>query len=116
MYDYPADVLDVVDGDTIDIFADKGTDDFKKMRIRFAKINAPEKNTPEGLAAKAWLKELLTNPDGSFKKIYMFTSKDKKEKYGRYLGEFWLWGEDHTKVPSVNDRMVSSGHAVYKEY
>jgi endonuclease YncB( thermonuclease family) len=116
MYDYPAEVLDIVDGDTIDIFADKGTDDFKKMRIRFSKINAPEKNTPEGVEAKKWLTELLTNPDGTLKHIYLVTIKDKKEKYGRYLGEFWLWGEDPTKVSSVNDRMVQSGHAQYKSY
>lgn len=116
MYDYPAEILDIVDGDTIDIFADKGTDDFKKMRIRFNKINAPEKNTPEGAAAKQWLTELLTNDDGTFKHLYVFTVKDKKEKYGRYLGEIWIWGEDFTKVKSINDRLVEAGHAAYKTY
>jgi endonuclease YncB( thermonuclease family) len=116
MYDYPAEILDIVDGDTIDIFADKGTDDFKKMRIRFNKINAPEKNTPEGVAAKQWLTELLTNDDGTFKHLYVFTVKDKKEKYGRYLGEIWIWGEDFTKVKSINDRLVEAGHAAYKTY
>lgn len=115
MYDYPAEVLAVVDGDTIDILADKGTDDFKKMRIRLNKINAPEKNTPEGVAAKAYLKDLLTNPDGTLKHIYVVTVKDKKEKYGRYLGEFWLWGEDPS-TPSVNDRLVTLGYATYKTY
>lgn len=116
MYDYPAQVLAVVDGDTLDIMADKGTDDFKKMRIRLNRINCPEKNTPEGMKAKQWLAHLLTNPDGTFKDIYVFTVKDKKEKYGRYLGEFWIWGEDFSIIPSVNDRMVEAGHANYKTY
>ena len=116
MYDYFAQVLDIVDGDTIDVFTDKGTDDFKKMRIRFERINAPEKNTPEGKLAKAWLIEQLTNPDGTLKSIYLFTVKDKKEKYGRYLGTFWLWGEDPSKTPSLNDRMVAAGHAKYQTY
>lgn len=116
MYDYPADVLAVVDGDTIDIIADKGTDDFKKMRIRLNRINAPESNTAEGQAAKKRLKELLSYPDGTLKAIYLVTIKDKKEKYGRYLGEIWLWGENPSTTPSLNDRMVSEGHAKYQTY
>ncbi len=116
MYDYPSEILNLVDADTIDIMADKGTDDFKKMRIRFDKIDAPERGTPEGKAAKAWLTKLLTNSDGSYRYIYVVTIKDKKEKYGRYLGLFWLWGEDPNKIPSVNDRMVEAGHAKYKTY
>lgn len=116
MYDYPAEVLAVVDGDTLDILADKGTDDFKKMRIRLNRINAPEKNTSEGVAAKKFLTDLLSNEDGTLKAIYLVTIKDKKEKYGRYLGEFWLWGENPSTTPSVNDRMVSEGHAKYQTY
>ncbi len=116
MYDYYAEVLNIVDADTLDLFTDKGTDDFKKMRIRFAKIDAPERGTIEGKAAQNWLINLLSNPDKTYKPIYLFTLKDKKEKYGRYLGEFWLWGEDFTKIPSINDRMVEAGHAVYKNF
>lgn len=113
MYDYPAQVLAVVDGDTIDIVRDAGADLSQHMRIRLNKINAPEMSTAEGKAAKVWLSELIAKSDG---KIYIFTIKDKKEKYGRYLGEFWLWGEDPSKTPSINDRMVTSGHAKYQTY
>lgn len=116
MYDYPAKILAVVDGDTLDIVRDAGCDILQPMRIRFSKINAPETSTPEGKVAKSWLTKLLTNPDGSYKDIYVFTEKDKKEKYGRYLGEFWIWGEDVKSIPSVNDRMVSQGYAEYKNY
>lgn len=116
MYDYYADVLAIVDGDTIDVRRDAGGDLWQVMRIRFNFINAPEKNTPEGKQAKDWLIRLLTNPDGTFKPIYLFTVKDKKEKYGRYLGHFWIWGEDPAKLPSVNDRMVKAGQAKYQTY
>lgn len=116
MYDYPAQVIKIVDGDTIDVIRDAGADIQQKMRIRFSRINAPETSTDEGKAAKAWLTSMLTNADGTLKTIYLVTSKDRKEDYGRYLGEFWLWGEDFTKVPSINDRMVSAGQAVYKKY
>lgn len=116
MYDYPSIILDIHDGDTITIERDAGCDLSQKMHIRFNRINAPELNTPEGKAARAYLVQLLSNPDGTYKPIYVFTIKDSKEKYGRYLGDFWIWGEDFTKVPSINDRMVTSGNAVYKKY
>ena len=116
MYDYPADVLHIVDADTIDVVRDAGADFLQKMRIRFEGINAPERGTPEGKAAKAWLTKLLTDDDGKLKSIYLVTIKDRKEKYGRYLGIFWLWGEDPSKTPSINDRMVAAGHAQYKAY
>ena len=116
MYDYPAKLIAVVDGDTIDIIRDAGCDILQPMTVRLNRINAPEKATAEGKAAKLWLTELLSNPDGTLKDIYIWTMKDKKEKYGRYLGEFWLWGEDTAKISSVNDRLVSAGHAEYKSY
>jgi len=116
MYDYPAEILTVYDADTITIRRDAGCDLLQDMHIRFNRINAPELPTQAGKNARAWLLKLLTNPDGSFKYLYVMTTKDKKEKYGRYLGELWLWGEDPTKTPSINDRMVSAGHAEYKAY
>lgn len=116
MYDYHAEVLKIVDADTIDVRRDAGADLFQEMRIRFCFLDAPERGTPEGVLAKTWLKNILTNPDGTFKPIYLFTIKDKKEKYGRYLGYFWIWGEDPAKLPSVNDRMVAAGQAKYKTY
>jgi micrococcal nuclease len=38
------------------------------------------------------------------------TIKDRKGKYGRFIAEIWLDGEN------VNDRLVAEGHAVYREY
>jgi endonuclease YncB( thermonuclease family) len=116
MYDYPAQVIKIVDGDTIDVIRDAGADIQQKMRIRLSRINAPEMSTTEGKTAKEWLTKQLTNSDGTLKTIYLFTSKDRKEDYGRYLGEFWLWGEDFTKIPSINDRLVLEGFAEYKKY
>jgi micrococcal nuclease len=116
MYDYLAKLVAVVDGDTIDIVRDAGCDILQPMRIRLDRINAPEMSTPEGKTAKSWLVKLLSNPDGTLKDIYICTMKDKKEKYGRYLGEFWLWSEDPARINSVNDRLVEAGHAKYQTY
>jgi endonuclease YncB( thermonuclease family) len=43
------------------------------------------------------------------------TIKDKREKYGRYLAEIWLIGEDGTAI-NLNDLIVEKGYAVYKKY
>ena len=65
MFEYNA-VLDrVVDGDTVDATIDLGFDTWKKTRIRFYGINAPESRTRDleekkkGLSAKARLIEIL---------------------------------------------------------
>ena len=64
MFEYNA-VLDrVVDGDTVDATIDLGFDTWKKTRIRFYGINAPESRTRDleekkkGLAAKERLIEI----------------------------------------------------------
>lgn len=49
------------------------------------------------------------------KEVMIQTIKDKKGKYGRFLGEIWLTNDDGT-ISNVNDLMVSSGFAEYKEY
>jgi hypothetical protein len=43
------------------------------------------------------------------------TFKDRREKYGRYLGELWLEQEGAAAL-NVNDALVQSGHARYQQY
>jgi endonuclease YncB( thermonuclease family) len=49
------------------------------------------------------------------KEIILGTIKDRREKYGRYLGEIWLTNEKG-KTININDEMVKNGFAEYKEY
>ena len=42
------------------------------------------------------------------------TKKDKKGKYGRYIGEIWLETEDGYE--NINDMLVKNGYAEYKNY
>jgi len=51
--------------------------------------------------SKAWLEKLL--PPGT--EVTVTTFKDKREKYGRYLGVIWLKGEN------INQRCVTEGYA-----
>lgn len=101
MYQYKAEVIKVVDGDTVHLSVDLGFDIKRRDAFRLYGINAPEMNTPEGIAAKEWLVQKLT--EGV---LIITTRKDKREKYGRYLATLWI------DQKNVNDQMVEAGHAV----
>jgi len=103
MYEYAAQVLDVYDGDTIHVEVDLGCDIDTRLTVRLAGINAPELAVkPAGPDARDFLAATL-----GAGAITLRTIKDRREKYGRYLGILIL--PDGT---NVNDLMVSSGHAV----
>ena len=110
MYEYSAEVLRVVDGDTVDVLIDCGFSTFRKERVRLYGIDAYESRTRDkeekklGLAAKARLQELIKN---TAKKVIIKTELDKKGKYGRILGIIW----DENKKKNFNNMLVSEGHA-----
>lgn len=90
---YRCKIIRVVDGDTVDVAVDLGFDIKLTARFRMLGINAPEKNTEAGKASAARLAELL--PVGS--DVVVQTIKDKREKYGRYLGTFIVDKRDINK-------------------
>jgi len=105
MYEYRAFVRKVYDGDTVTVDIDLGFDVvLKNQKIRLVRINAPEvrgKERQEGLKSRDALRAKIGN-----KWIKIKTQKDKKGKYGRWLGEIWL--ED----TNVNDWLLSEGLAI----
>lgn len=103
MFEYRATILRHVDADTSWVSVDLGFDTHMKLTIRWDGINAPEKHTPEGQAARRALLDKL--PEGST--CLLRTIKDRREKFGRYLGRFFL--EDGT---NLNEWLVEQGHAV----
>ena len=108
MYEYRAFVRKVDDGDTVTVAIDLGFDVvLKDQKIRLTKINAPEvrgKERPEGLKSRDALRAKIGN-----RWIKIKTQKDKKGKYGRWLGEIWL------EELCVNDWLISEGLAkIYK--
>ena len=109
MYEYQAELTRVVDGDTADAMIDLGFDTWVKKRIRFYGVDCWESRTRDleekklGLAAKAYVKDLLENSDdGKFSLISYGTGK-----YGRVLGELFVKGHD----TSVNELLKEHGHA-----
>ena len=118
IYIYKAELIRVVDGDTVDLIIDLGFDTSRKERFRLYGIDAPEMNTAAGKEAKAWLIGIL----GPYGAIYVQTiqleTKAKRDKYGRFLAV--LYDELPTLIPimrepihpsSINAKMVVEGHA-----
>lgn len=112
MYEYRANLKRVIDGDTIEAVIDLGFNIKFVEKIRLLGINAPEifgvkKGSEEylrGLLAKEFLEKRLANG------FVVKTQKDKKGKYGRYIGELF--------VDNVNvcDEMVKKSLAEAKDY
>lgn len=115
MYEYNAKVVEVKDGDTVELTIDLGFKVLYNHSCRLFGINTPEHGTPEGEAASSFLRELL--PPGLA--VVVATKKDKLEKYGRILGTITIpatktkVGRKTVTVPAVNvnDHLVSAGHA-----
>lgn len=103
MYEYRATVIRVVDGDTVDLRVDLGFDVALNQRYRLSGIDAPERGKAGGTEATAWLTEKLSTRA----EIIVKTSKDSREKYGRYLAEIYLLGD----ATSLNQQMIEAGHA-----
>jgi micrococcal nuclease len=104
-FTYNASVVKVIDGDTVDLTVDLGFHVNIAIRTRLYGINAPEVSTPEGRGAREYLKTVLA-PGAP---IVVKTFKDPTDKYGRWLAVLQTMING---VSTVNDLMVSSGHAV----
>jgi micrococcal nuclease len=105
-YTYKAKIISVYDGDTITALVDLGFRINFEIKIRLLGIDTPElrgASRPEGLIAKKRVEELILG-----KEIILKTQRDKQEKYGRWLGEIYIPGEEL----SVNQRLVNEGLAV----
>jgi micrococcal nuclease len=114
---YGATVLNVIDGDTIDLMIDLGFNIHHKIRVRLYGVNTPESRTSNkeekalGLKAKGFTKDWLD----SHKWVYVNTIPDKNDKYGRILAK--IYSSENLNDPStacLNKDIVESGLA--REY
>jgi micrococcal nuclease len=111
MYTYNAELIRVIDGDTIEAMVDLGFHTWRKVTVRLYGINAPESRTRDleekerGLAAKKRLTELLK--DGKF-----LLESHGIGKYGRCLGIIYV---EEFEV-NLNYLLIEEGHAeLYEE-
>lgn len=104
MYEYQAQVVRVIDGDTLELSVDLGFAVGVRQIFRLAHVNAPEKNTREGVAVKVMLMERM--PVGE--KVRVRTQKDRQEKFGRYLCDLFHPPE---AAISLNEELLRDGLA-----
>lgn len=103
-YVYQAKVVSVYDGDTIRADIDLGLGVWKHNQvIRLYGIDTPElrgEERPKGLESRDWLRGQIAG-----KEIVLQTFKDKKGKYGRWLGEI------HLGSRNINQELIELGLA-----
>ena len=89
MYEYKAEVIRWVDGDTLLVEVDLGFYVKKTERVRLARIDAPEMNSEvayqvrQAKSARSKAKKFC--PKGAI--ITLQTAKEKRDRYARYIAE-----------------------------
>lgn len=120
-FEYAAEVVRVVDGDTMDIRIDLGFQIYTKVRVRLHGVDTPEtygvKKESEEYAAGMKAKEFVLGWLSDLGDRIVIRSHDGKAlgtgKYGRWIVEvFAPSGEG----PSLNQELVESGNAVPVTY
>lgn len=104
-YVYQAEIVRVIDGDTVDAVVDLGFDIKYNVRLRLRGIDTmeirdhdPEKRA-HGLKARQRMIELVEG------KIVVIESH-KTDKYGRYLADIYL------NETNINQQLITEGLAV----
>ncbi len=103
MYEYTATVDRVWDADSIHLTVDLGFGAKLAIKTRLLGVDAPELNTPEGKAARDWVRERV--PVGTT--VTVRTHKFPGDKYGRWLAEIVAPG-----LGDLRAALIASGRAV----
>ena len=108
LYTYKAKILSVYDGDTVTADIQLGFYVIAhKVKLRLYGINTPEirggtaETKKAGITARDWLREKVTGKEVTVKSF-------GKGKYGRWLTELYLDGEE----TSLNQQLIDQGLAV----
>ena len=114
MYEYKAQVLRIIDGDTLVVNIDLGFDVWIHNEvIRLNGIDTPEVQTTDpvekffGTLAKNRVKEYLDN-DGAAGAVTLVSKTFKKEKYGRVTADLKVQGQ----IRSLCAALLGEGYAV----
>ncbi len=93
LYTYRAYVVKVIDGDTFTAIIDLGFEFVTEQKLRLRALDAPEIDTPEGQAAKAFVESSLRgSKSGKAEAISapILIKTVKSDKYDRYLADVFL--------------------------
>lgn len=116
MYEYRCKVIRVIDGDTLALAVDLGCDVTVNMTVRLYGINCPEmhgESKAAGEAARAFTRLWVMGMADADEWLILRTYKDKREKYGRYLGTILPLDANQR---SLNGSLLDAEHAEVAEY
>ena len=108
VYHYRAEILTVIDDDTVRLRLDLGDPTYRRHSVRLLGVNAPEvvgETRAAGEEARDWLWELVSG-----KKLRVRTIRDRRS-FARYVADVYVEKHDGTLL-SVADWMVQMGYAV----
>jgi len=109
LYSYKAQIIGVIDGDTIDIEIDLGFDVSIYQRVRVYNVDTPETRTRNllekeaGIKVKKKLIELLLGGEVLVKTI------KEKGKFGRYIADIYV--ENDETITSISDFLLVNKYA-----
>lgn len=106
LFTYRAEILKVVDGDTLWVRIFLRPDQWVKQKLRLRDLDCPEMSTSEGQAAKRFVDALVART-GS---VTICTTKP--DKYDRYLADVFLTTAGREVF--LNNELLTHGHAARK--
>jgi micrococcal nuclease len=108
--EYTAEVINIVDGDTIDVLIPELGKDFK-VRVRYIGVDTPELHHPKK-PVQPYAKEAMEKNTKLVmnKKVTLELDVQKADRYGRLLAYVFV-GEGKKKI-FVNEYLVKNGYAV----
>jgi micrococcal nuclease len=112
LYHYKTLITAVYDGDTVTAEVDLGFKIKFTEKFRLFGINTPELRGVErekGLVSRDAVRQKILG-----KQVIIKTQKDKKGKYGRYLGTIFL--EEEGELININEWIVENDYGVERNY
>lgn len=113
MWEYRAWVVNVVDGDTLDLDIDLGFWLTSRRRVRLLGVDTWEvrgEEREQGILARSAVSSALGYVTGEPPpEVRVATLLDRTDKYGRVLATVWC---DSLGQTSLNDWLISEGHGV----
>jgi micrococcal nuclease len=98
LYHYRAELVRVVDGDTIDVDLDLGFDRIRtRQRLRLLGVDTPERGQPGFVEATDWTRDMLSGASR------IIVNTVRKDSFGRWLATVWVDGVN------LNDELASAG-------
>ncbi len=114
LYTYAAEIIRVVDGDTLWLKIWLKQNHWLKEKVRLRGIDCPEMDTPEGKAAKRFVETLVKEAES------VTITTTKPDKWDRYLCDVFiilspLWGEGGRRPDEVRPEDLSSEASAKEE-